>query len=368
MMTRINFGLHTSDGWQLPETAVKCAGYNFLCAKRHFEQAFAKEPEIFQNGSWVAIPNENVKGKEWHFVIGCIELLPLIGHVVALVERFFGKNGSLPAMSPMFPEQTNETISKESTANLSNPQPSTQSSNTTTEESQSLISSFTGFVGSAVSSIFGSKPAGPDYPDWLSEKIQDAPQVRISTLLDLEKELESHNTVLATLSSGGFGFKLNVEHIPVDSTYQRTLSTKSIVVAVLSPGKENAWTTYQTSSDLTVEVPTTDEDKEAWNETSKLFPGLKDEPINPIKTIYFNATNFSCNNFFIPEEKTEIYSNTEKQNEFKEPRDTSNLAWFLYRIFSGKSVMVVERRDYELLPNMDNPIGYWKFSLAKVES
>ena len=92
MMTRINFGLHTSGGWQLPfETVIKCAGYNFLCAKRHFEHAFANKPEVFHNGKWVATSSESVKGKSWHIVLGCVELIPVIGHIVTLVERFFGK-------------------------------------------------------------------------------------------------------------------------------------------------------------------------------------------------------------------------------------------------------------------------------------
>ena len=97
MMTRINFGLHTSDAWQSPfETIAKCVSYNFLCAKRHFEHVFADKPEIFHNGIWTATSSENVKGKGWHFVIGCVELIPVIGHIVSLVERFFGENGSLP--------------------------------------------------------------------------------------------------------------------------------------------------------------------------------------------------------------------------------------------------------------------------------
>ena len=96
-MTRINFGLHSSDGWGLSfENIAKCVGYNFLCAKRHFEHAFAKEPEVFHNGKWVVTLSESVKGKSRHIVLGCVELIPVIGHIVALVERFFGKNGSLP--------------------------------------------------------------------------------------------------------------------------------------------------------------------------------------------------------------------------------------------------------------------------------
>ena len=126
-MTRINFGLHTSSGWQLPfETVIKCAGYNFLCAKRHFEHAFAKEPEVFHNDKWVATSSESVKGKSWHIVLGCVELIPVIGHIVILVERFFGKNRSLPigSESPKnvdisTPLQTNATNSIEPNARSS---------------------------------------------------------------------------------------------------------------------------------------------------------------------------------------------------------------------------------------------------------
>ncbi|HEY4832407.1 MAG TPA: hypothetical protein VIH61_07620, partial [Waddliaceae bacterium] len=74
MMTRINFGFHSPDAWGLLfENVAKFVGYNFLCAKRHFEHAFANKPEVFHNGNWVATSNENIRGKKWHFFIGCIE-------------------------------------------------------------------------------------------------------------------------------------------------------------------------------------------------------------------------------------------------------------------------------------------------------
>ena len=105
MMTRINYGLHPPNGLRMPfETLAKCAGYNFLCAKRHFEHALAPKPEIFHNGIWIATSREHVKGKPRHFAIGCVELIPLIGHIVALIDRFFAKNASLPIIPSQSPK------------------------------------------------------------------------------------------------------------------------------------------------------------------------------------------------------------------------------------------------------------------------
>jgi ADP-ribosylglycohydrolase len=127
-MTRINYGLHnTSNGaWSYIETTGKIVGYNFLCAKRHFEHAFSSEPEIYDKGRWTVIQSSAIKGKKWHVILGILESLILIGLVVALVERIL-KKGELPISSSS--NESNDAVSESaSTSNKDLSQKSSLSS------------------------------------------------------------------------------------------------------------------------------------------------------------------------------------------------------------------------------------------------
>lgn len=103
MSTRINFGLHNTfpENFQPLETILKVVGYNFLCAKRHFEQAFSNKPEIFVNGSWQATTSDAIHSKTWHIIMGILESIPIFGHLIAIIDWIFTRTYPLPEVMPL---------------------------------------------------------------------------------------------------------------------------------------------------------------------------------------------------------------------------------------------------------------------------
>lgn len=229
------------------------------------------------------------------------------------------------------------------------------------------------------------------FSKWLENITRNVPEKAVSsinTLESLRSVLETHKIAIVRSALGGLGLKLNIEHIVIDESYKRTLQKRSIV-AVVCPTIGGQWTMYGGSEPVEVVVlikkpikkanlnkkvdeddifnldEELDLDKEVEQGDISIYDSFTVEEKIITSNIFYSChtCQFDAD---LTEAKRKMFSETEQQNLLPE-EDQSNLAWLLYRLLSGRSAMLVERKMNEIFPNLKNPVGYWKVSLGTVQ-
>jgi hypothetical protein len=199
-------------------------------------------------------------------------------------------------------------------------------------------------------------------PKWLLSCVTDVPYLQLPDKPVSFEDLKTVSYPITLFSAGptvGIHIRLRVNHMSIDSSYDRTRKFDECAQKVMKISSRNPFIlhiiAWRRATDDTL-----------WILTSERYPHIehRNAPFDIGNVLGDNCFNFYSDDL-LEQEVIEQFVNTERQDDLA-PKYRQHLGWILLKLFKDGHLEVREKRTDRIYHSFDDPaVGYWKISIDK---